>query len=160
LEAEDKLKEILEELWILRFTWLFGLPERNMPVNPNILWNAVEIALGGRKSAVATGEYRGHTYGYEMLDAIMKVPDLPYDTYHIGSRNDLDRYDITRYALTEMGLGSRLSDLLEADPEKFKEAPRDIRLNTDKLAAAGVRFSDSTEAITRCLKEFGLYHLF
>ena len=29
LEAEGMLKQILEELWILRFTWLFGVPERN-----------------------------------------------------------------------------------------------------------------------------------
>ncbi|GAM70583.1 dTDP-4-dehydrorhamnose reductase [Vibrio ishigakensis] len=33
LEAESELKSILEEMWILRFTWLFGLPERNTTIN-------------------------------------------------------------------------------------------------------------------------------
>lgn len=156
LEAEKRLREILEELWILRFTWLFGLPERNLPVNPNILWNALQIALSGRRSPVATREFRGHTYGYDMLEALIRVPEIPYGTYHIGSRNDLDRFELTGEILREMGLGDRVEELLEADEEKFREAPRDIRLDASRIAAEGIHFEESREALARCLREFAL----
>ena len=156
LEAEGQLREILEELWILRFTWLFGLPERRLPVNPNILWNAVQIALTGRRSRVATREFRGHTYGYDMLEALIRVPEIPYGTYHIGSRNDLDRFELTREILRELGLGDRLGELLQADEEKFRETPRDIRLDAGRIAAEGISFGESREAISRCLREFSL----
>jgi len=155
LEAESLLREITEELWILRFTWLFGLPERNMPVNPNILWNAFQIAVSGKKTAVATNEFRGHTYGYDMITQVMNVPDIPYGTYHIGSSNELGRYELTRHILAEMGLEDRLDDLLLPDEKKYSK-PRDIRLSTDKLAAAGITFPESSEALSRCLSEFGL----
>ncbi len=157
LEAESLLRDIIEELWILRFTWLFGLPERAMPVNPNILWNAVRIALKGERTAVAVDEYRGHTYGYDMLDRVMKVPEIPYGTYHIGSTNDLGRYEITRAILGELGLSdSRVSELLEADTEKYAGKPRDVRLATDKIAHHGITFEPSLAAASRALAEFGL----
>ena len=41
LEAEALLKEILDELWIVRFTWMFGLPERNKNMSNGILWDTL-----------------------------------------------------------------------------------------------------------------------
>lgn len=157
LEAESRLKEIIEELWILRFTWLFGIPERQRPVNPNILWNALEIALKGNREKVAVHEYRGHTYGYDMIDAVMQVPRIPYGTYHIGSRNDLGRYELTRFILKELGLSEQKIDgLVEPDTEKYAQRHRDLRLSTEKIAAAGIAFDESPAAISRALEEFGL----
>lgn len=156
LEAEAEVREIIDDLWILRFTWLFGLPERNMPVNPNILWNTVQLAVTGRTTPVATNEFRGHTYGYDMIDAVMKVRDLPYDTYHIGSRTDLDRFDLTCHVLRELGLGDRVDDIVEADHEKYKAGARDVRLDTTKISSQGITFDESPKALTRALEEFHL----
>lgn len=128
-----------------------------MPVNPNILWNAVQIALAGRRTAVAVHEFRGHTYGYDMLNRVMKVPGIPYGTYHIGSTNDLGRYEMTRAILREMGLpASRVADLLEADTDKYADTPRDVRLATDRIAGHGITFDSSLDAACRALTEFGL----
>mgnify|MGYP006281560433 CR=1 FL=1 len=157
-EAEQRLTEIMEELWILRFTWLFGLPERNMPVNPNVLWNTVSAALTGKRIKVATNEYRGHTYGYDMLKGVMKVPEIPYGTYHIGSVNDIGRYDLSVTILEEMGIGYRAEELLEPDSTRYA-VPRDVRLDTSKIASQGIRFDDSAGALTRALAEFGLHRL-
>jgi len=156
LDAEGRLREVIETLWVLRFTWLFGLPERNMPVNPNILWNSLQIALAGVRTPVATNEYRGHTYGYDMISSILKVQDIPFGTYHIGSRNDVGRYDITCHILRELGLGSRVDDLVEADTEKYKNGARDVRLDTSAIADLGIGFEESIEALSRALSEFGL----
>ncbi|MDA3949986.1 MAG: sugar nucleotide-binding protein [Spirochaeta sp.] len=158
LEAEKQLRTILEELWVLRFTWLFGLPERNMPVNPNILWNAIQIALRGERTAVPVNEYRGHTYGFDMLEAIIRIPEIPYGTYHIGSTNDLGRYEITQHILRELGLSSdRIDELISPDREKYAARSRDVRLATERIAQHGITFETSVEATRRALREYSLH---
>jgi dTDP-4-dehydrorhamnose reductase len=159
LAAEQAVAELIDDLWILRFTWLFGLPERNMPVNPNILWNALRIAATGRRTRVATNEYRGHTYGYDMIERVMRVPSLPYGTYHIGSRCDLGRYELTCLALKYMGLGQKVGNLVEADDQKYA-VPRDVRLDTKKISDHGINFDPSELSVERALKEFGLFGTF
>lgn len=155
LEAESKVKDIVEKLWVLRFTWLFGLPEYRMPVNPNILWNTLQIAGSGRRTPVPVNEYRGHTDGYAMINAIMKVPDIPFGTYHIGSRNSLGRYEITSHILREFGLSDRLDELVEPDEKKYA-VPRDVRLDTGRIARERITFEESREALSRVIREFNL----
>jgi dTDP-4-dehydrorhamnose reductase len=154
LEAEGLLKDIIPELWILRYTWLFGLPERNTNINPNILWNTIQIALKGEKTKVTNNEFRGLTYVHELIDQYTKIFELPYGTYHVGSKNDLSRYDITCHILTELGLQDRINDLIEIDTEKYKDNKRDVRLDCTKLANMGVTFSESKDGITKCIEEF------
>ena len=152
LEAEGKLKEILDKLWIIRFTWLFGLPERQTNINPNVVWNTLQSLISGIKQEERVNEFRGLTYVHELIDQFDKIFEIPYDTYHVGAKNDLSRYDIARHILVELGQEARLDQLLEAT-----EAPsrRDVRLDTSKLASHGITFSESRVAISRCLNEFG-----
>ncbi|HCD7254972.1 TPA: hypothetical protein U2L65_003438 [Citrobacter farmeri] len=69
--------------------------------------------------------------------------------YHTGARNNASRYEIARHILTELGQEARLPELLISS-----EAPdaRDVRLNTNKLATAGVTFTESRAALSQCLK--------
>lgn len=152
LEAEGKLKTLLnDQLWILRFTWLFGLPERQTSINPNVLWNTLQALVKGEQMAERNNEFRGLTYVHELIDQFPHIFELPYDLYHTGARNDLSRYQIAKHILTEMGQAQRLDTLLNE-----VEAPvrRDIRLDTSKLAQAGVSFTESQAALTKCLNEF------
>lgn len=152
LEAEKELASILPEMWILRFTWLFGLPERNTTINPNVVWNATEALFKGEVMQERGNEFRGLTYVHELIEQFPKIFDIPYGTYHTGAHNDASRYDIAKHILTELKLESRLSEVLvQSDAPKT----RDVRLDTSKLAAQGVCFTESKAAITKCLKEFG-----
>ena len=155
-EAEGLLKEVLDELWILRFTWLFGLPERNCSMSPNILWGTLTNILQGKKTKVTPNEYRGLTYVHEVIDQFPKIFEIPYGTYHVGSHNNLSRYDICSLILKEIGLEHRIDELLEMDLEKYKDHTRDIRLCTNKIKSYGINFSESTDGIKKCLKEFKL----
>lgn len=154
LEAEKQIKQILEELWILRFTWLFGLPEKNCSINPNILWNTMKIALIGEKAKMPSNEFRGHTYVHELIEQFEKIFNIPYGTYHVGSHNDKSTYDIACLILKELGLENRINQLIEKDIAKYKDQPRDIRLCTDKIRQFGINFSDTENAIGKCLNEF------
>lgn len=154
LEAEILLKEILDELWILRFTWLFGVPERNCGMSPNILWGTITDILQGKKTSVTGNEYRGLTYVHEVIDQFPMIFEIPYGTYHVGSHNSLSRYDICSYIFKGVGLEHRIEELLEVDLEKYKDHIRDVRLCTDKIKSYGLEFSESTDGIKKCLKEF------
>jgi dTDP-4-dehydrorhamnose reductase len=152
LEAEKELASILPEMWVLRFTWLFGLPERNTTINPNVVWNATQALFKGEVMQERGNEFRGLTYVHELIEQFPKIFDIPYGTYHTGAHNDASRYDIAKHILAELKLESRLSEVLvQSDAPKT----RDVRLDTSKLAAQGVCFTESKAAITKCLKEFG-----
>ncbi|BFN31872.1 dTDP-4-dehydrorhamnose reductase [Vibrio harveyi] len=151
LEAEVELRSILEDMWILRFTWLFGLPERNTTINPNVVWNAMQALTNGEVMQERRNEFRGLTYVHELIEQFPKIFTIPYGTYHTGANNPASRYEIAEYILTDLGQQSRLDHLLQAN-----DAPktRDVRLNTNKLAGQGVVFTESKAAITKCLQEF------
>ncbi|MDF2883142.1 MAG: NAD(P)-dependent oxidoreductase [Clostridiaceae bacterium] len=153
LEAEGLLKNILHELWIIRFTWMFGLPKEGCGMASNIMWGTVSSILKNEKIKAPVNEYRGMTYIVEMIENFHKIFDLPYGTYNFGSGNDLSRYHVVKLIIEELGLGHKLQDLLEADTEKYKDNPRDIRLVTDKITKNGIVFSTTEEAIKRCVKD-------
>lgn len=154
LEAEEKLKYILDELWILRLTWLFSFPERNCKVNSNIVWNIVSSVLKGTKSKEPINEYRGMTYVYELIENFNKLLDAPYGIYNTGSENDLNRYDVACIVLKELGLEHKISDILEKDTERFKDFPRDLRISNEKLKNVGIHFSETKDAVRKCIKDF------
>ena len=156
LEAEGRLKDILPELWIVRFTWLFGLPQRGCGMSGEILWGTLQSVLQNKQIRASKNEFRGMTYVHEMVENIVKLFSLPYGTYHLGAENLKSRYEIVQEILEEMGLSDRLPELLTEDTVKYAARARDIRLDTAKACAAGLVFSDTSTAIRKCLKEYKL----
>lgn len=156
LEAEELLKKILNELWILRFTWLFGLPERGLSINSNIMWNTVSSILKGEKIKAPVNEYRGMTYVQQVIENFEKIFKIPYGIYNVGSKNDLNRYEVVKLIIEEMGFKHRIDELLEKDEEKYTDNPRDVRLNTDKIIKAGLEFTSTEEGIKQCIMDYKL----
>lgn len=156
LEAEGKLEGMLKQLWILRFPWLFGMPERNLNINPNILWSTIKTAMSGKREKIAANEYRGMSYVFDIIEKFDKIFELPYGTYHVGAENNLSRYDAACLVLKEMGIGNRISELIEKDEEKYKDHPRDVRLCTSKIRNLGINFLNTEEGIKKCIKDYNL----
>jgi len=154
LKAEEKLKSIIDELWILRFTWLFGFPEKNCKVSSNILWNVVSSVLKDKKIKLPENEFRGMTYVYDLIENFHKIFTLPYGTYHTGSENNLSTYDIAFFILKEMGLDHKADIYLEKDTEKFRQHPRDLRISNSKLNNFDINFPITEDGIKNCLKDF------
>ncbi|SDY40609.1 SDR family oxidoreductase [Eubacterium barkeri] len=154
LEAEQRLKEILDELWIVRFTWMFGMPERNKNLSNGILWETITKLMNQEKIVASKREFRGMTYVYEMIENFEKLFEFPYGTYHLGSQNALSRYDIVKGIIEKLGLGEHLDDLLEEDTEKYLNQNRDVRLNTDKATQLGMTWSTTKAALEKCIDEY------
>lgn len=156
LEAERVVQGILDEFWIVRFTWLFGMPQRGLGMSGNIFWDTIAAILKNEKIYASPHEYRGMTYVHEMTRQIEKVFDLPYGVYHLGSENQKSRYEIVGEIFTGLGLAERMKDLLVEDREKYAKKNRDVRLDTSKAKKHGIIFSDTSAGIERCIAEYGL----
>ena len=155
-EAEGKIRKILENLIILRFTWMFGVPDRNRPVVNNIFWDTVKSVMKGIPFKVPVNEYRGLTYVNELIDQFDMILNLPPGLYHTGARNNNSRYEVVCQILREMGLGKRIEELIIPDREKYADHPRDARLDTSLIQSGEITFSETMEGISRCVRE---YHL-
>ena len=156
LEAEGKIKAILDDLIILRFTWMFGVPERNRPVVNNIFWDTVKSVMRNEPMRVPCNEYRGLTYVNELMDQFDKIMTLPPGTYHVGAENKKNRYDVVCQILKELGLEHRIPELVIPDEEKYADTPRDARLDTSLIRSKGIIFSKTSDAVAMCVKEYFL----
>ena len=154
LQAEENLKEIIDELWILRFSWLFGFPEKNCRVSSNILWNVVSSVLKDKKIKIPANEFRGMTYVYDLIENFNKIFDFPYGTYHTGSENDLSTYDIALFILKEIGLDHKADNYLEKDTKRYYDHPRDLRISNNKLKKYGLDLPETVGGIKNCLRDF------
>lgn len=154
LQAEDALKGIIDELWILRLTWLFGFPEKNCKVSSNIIWNVVSSVLKDEKVNLPINEFRGMTYVYDLIENFHKIFSLPYGIYHTGSENDFCTYDIASLILKEIGLEHKTEVYLEKDTHRYKEQPRDLRITNSKLKNHNIILPKTEDAIKNCLKDF------
>ena len=145
LEAEGLVKDILDNYVILRFTWLFGVPERNKPVVNNIFWDTIRAIMENEKIYAPCNEYRGLTYVNELIDQFDKILELPSGTYHVGAKNNWNRYDIVCHILKEMGLENRIEELVVKDDKKT----RDARLDTSLIHSKGISFTPTPNAISK-----------
>lgn len=154
LEAEKEIKNRLEKYYNLRLTWMFSYAERNKRVNTNIITNILNAALRGEKISLATNEYRGISYVYEVIENIEKLINIPFGDYNFGSENDICTYDIGCSVLENLGLQNRIEDIIIKDTERFKDKKRDLRISNKKLRDNRIYFESTEVAIARCIKEF------
>lgn len=154
LEAEGLLKEILDELWIVRFTWMFGLPEKGKNMSNGILWETMTKLMRQEQIVASKREFRGMTYVYEMIENFPKLFEAPYGTYHLGSVNNESRYEIVKAIIEELGLGDCLEQVLAEDTVKYLDSNRDVRLDTSKAESCGMHWSETREALKKCLSDY------
>lgn len=147
-EAEAAVQELDPDAVALRLTWLFDCPQRLLRINANLVWNVLRAALQNRPLALPVREFRGLTYVHDLVERMEGWFDLPGGVYHAGSRNDLSTYEAGALVLEELGLSHRIPELLVRDEERFRGAPRDLRISSERLA-----FPTAAEGIRRCVRE-------
>lgn len=154
LQAEKNISNIADDLVILRLTWMFGFPEKNRKVNANIVWNTIKVVFNGRGVKFPANEFRGMTYVYELIEKFEKILKLPGGIYNTGSENNLSTYSVACEVLKDMGIESRTGDIIIKDEEKYKDMPRDLRISNDKIKSYGISFSETKDAVYKCINDF------
>ncbi|BDD01794.1 SDR family oxidoreductase [Persicobacter psychrovividus] len=149
LMAETEVLKHCPTAWILRLTWVYGLPTKEFPkVNPNILWDSIVAGKEETLISASKNEYRGLTEVGELMSHLDHIETIPYGIYHFGSENNVSRYEITEYILRELNFDA--DNLLR---EK-RAGIRDLRLSNEKIKGEGLSFRDSKTAISASIKAY------
>lgn len=149
---------------ILRLTWMYGeLTEeerkkgrKNLAVLLEELYaQRQEIKRqetkkqGAKKLSFSETDYRGVT---DVGDVVRRMEDawkLPLGIYNFGSPASGSMYECVRGALESLGMGNM------AEPSEGNGGLRNLGMDPEKTARAGIRFPDSAEGLRRYLESLG-----
>lgn len=138
--AEQAIQALETDAVILRLSWLFGLPQRNLPNGYTLFWDVFSAALRRQPTQASPNEFRGVTCAYDLIDQFDQIFELPKGIYHFGSENQMSRYETARFILKELALSEAIIDeTIICAKEKFKNHPRDLRLDYTKTKEAGIQ---------------------
>lgn len=151
LAAEQAIAAVTERFYNLRLTWMFSLLERGKKTNGGIILNLMDALFNNKPVSLNDSDFRGITYVYEVIENFEKIIELPPGTYHTGSENALSVYAIGEIILKMLNLSHRAEAILH----RGSGQRRDLRISNQKLRTGGVTFSDTEQAIRRCLTDFG-----
>lgn len=154
LKAEQLLQEMGADAVGLRLTWMYDLPNRHLKTNSNLLWNIIRAALRQEKLCFRTGDYRGITYVWEVVERMEQIWCLPSGVYNCGSENAWNTYDTAIFAVKQLGY-TKVETLIDKEDNLLRGEFRNISINIEKMKKYGIHFPDTQEGIKRCLLEYG-----
>lgn len=154
--AEEAMLGQSKDSVALRLTWLYDYPKEGRVSSSNLLTNIVNAAETGGTITVPLNDYRGITYVWEVVRNMAKAMELPGGVYNFGSVNQLNAYD-TAVAFAQAITGKEKAEsLVQPDKDRFSGCPRNLTINTDKLASFGIYFHDTLQGLKQCCDEYGL----
>ena len=157
MEADAWIRQNVEDYLILRFSWMFGLAMPGVRPSPNILTNVMGTLRSGTPSSFRVHERRNMTYAQRFAGQLPEILALPSGAYHFASQNGLTTYETARLVATRLGCRPEEVDrLILPDEKTYADRPRDFRLASDKICAAGIRLGTFEEDLDACLRDFGL----
>lgn len=151
LEAEQRALWNLPASIGLRLTWMYDRPDSRMKLNSNLLVNLQKAFKEGATIHVATHEFRGVTYVWEVVRNIEKALSLPGGIYNFGSGNTLNSHALHLKAAQLMGL-KEPSNWILPDMEKFSEQTRNLTMDCSLIERYGIHFNDSVEGINEAIQ--------
>lgn len=150
LLAEQRCGELCPDTVSLRLSWMYSaqlLPDEHGHFL-TVLRTALEDPAQPLRFPIH--DRRGITDAAEVIANLPAALALPGGVYNFGSENTMDTYHTVRTVLEKLGLTDALNRL-ERNEAAFADAPRDIRMDTSRISAAGIRFSDTAEGICRAV---------
>ena len=157
MEADAWIREHLDDYLILRFSWMFGLALPGVRPSPNILTNVMATLRSGTPASFRVHERRNMTYAQRLAGQLPEILSLPSGAYHFASQNGRTTYETARLVAERLGCPREEVDrLILPDEKTYAERPRDFRLASDKICAAGIKLGTFEEDLDACLRDFGL----
>ena len=97
------------------------------------------------------------TYAQRFASQLPQILALPSGAYHFASQNGRTTYETARLVAERLGCSAaELDRLILPDEKTYAERPRDFRLASEKIQAAGIELGTFEEDLDACLRDFGL----
>jgi dTDP-4-dehydrorhamnose reductase len=134
LSAEQYTRELLEQYYIVRTSWIYAAS------GANFVHIIRRLADNGEPISVVTDELGVPTYAPDLASAILELVEIaPYGTYHLVNGGQTSRYGLARQVLDLTGYSSvPIQPILLEDYERASLPPRNGVLQNRAAAAHGI----------------------
>lgn len=140
----------------LRLSWMFGLPMPGVKPSPNVAVQVLKALRTGEPASFKVHDRRGLTYAQLLAEKFPRLAALPRGQYNFSSETDVTPYQAARYLGNAFGYDDEtVARVILPDLDSYADAPRDYRLDTEKLAEQGIELGTFEENVARMLKDFG-----
>lgn len=149
LTAEQKCLEVNADCVLLRLSWMYDTRTMNTAEHGDFMRTLLQNMELGKMLSYPIHDVRGITSAHEVVRNLEKAIELPGGVYNFGSPNDRSTYDTVYEVFTKLGLDvSRL----QKNEDAFRENPRNISMNQDKINKYGIRFSTTENGLMLALR--------
>ena len=151
LLAEERVGEVLPSAVGLRLTWMYDRLDSPYKLNRNLLYNLHHTSVSHLQLSVATREYRGITWVWDVVKRIEKCFSLPGGIYNFGCENPHNSYETFLQAAELMHLEAPATWIMQ-DTTRFPDHPRNLSMNLQKLRHHGIDFPTTLEGVEAALR--------
>jgi len=151
-QAEEQCQKHCPDTVVLRLSWMYSTV--SLPGEHGHFLSTLRTAMADESASISWPIYDRR--GITDVDCVVKhLPAalrLPAGVYNFGATNDQDTYHTVEHVLRRLGRDDLLRRL-EANTTVFADAPRDIRMNIEKLSRFGIHFDSTAEGLYRALSK-------
>lgn len=130
----------------LRLSWMFATDYRKGKEHGNLISAVCQARKEGERISYPVYDRRSITDVWEVVKNLEHMFRAPAGIYNYGSENNDNTYDVVRGLIESAGMSL---SMLEKNEDAFRECPRNLRMNVEKVKAQGVMFSSTGEALKK-----------
>lgn len=154
LHGEQGIEENMEEYYIFRTAWLYGIGGNNF------VKTMTKLGTDRDEISVVSDQHGSPTYAKDLTEMIYQSIEkkIPYGIYHATNQGYTTWYDFTKEILAEQGIECKVNPVTtEQYIEMMKitqaKRPFNSQLSKDKLLAQGIDVPEWKDGLRRYLDE-------
>lgn len=154
-EAEERVAALLDHYAVVRLTWMYDFPVRQLNTSANLLTMCRKAICTDTPLTLPSSMPRGITYVHEVIQNIPLLFDAPSGIYNFGSAGDISTYEAAKEVFMLAGAQGRIDTLLIPENEQPGKYAN-LCMDCGRAEQAGVHFSTTREGIHKAFEEYGL----
>ena len=154
LHGEQGIQNNLDEYYILRTAWLYGLGGNNF------VKTMTKLGTERDELSVVSDQHGSPTYAKDLTEIIYQAvcKKIPYGVYNATNEGFTTWYDFTKEILAEQGIECNVKPVTTAEYIEMMKVtqakrPFNSQMSKDKLKQAGISVPEWKDGLKRYLEE-------
>ena len=154
LHGEQGIQNNLEEYYIFRTAWLYGLGGNNF------VKTMTKLGTERDELSVVSDQHGSPTYAKDLTEIIYQAVNkkIPYGVYNATNEGFTTWYDFTKEILSEQGIECNVKPVTTAEYIEMMKVtqakrPFNSQMSKDKLKQAGINVPEWKDGLKRYLEE-------